>query len=429
MQIIRLEADSFKRLRAVDITPRGDMVMITGRNAQGKSSVLDSIQAALAGGRACPADPIRHGQKGASIRLDLGDLVVTRKFTKDGSTLTVTNAEGGKISSPQAMLDAMLGQISFDPLAFSKAKPRDQFDQLKDVAKVDLDLEKMDQLNQADFARRTDLNREAKAARAQLEDLRLPAGDVGEPRDVAKLIAEVQEASQARMTSQRERDDRQRIQNRIDAKRAEVEALRQKHEVLRGEIAELKALLSADPSTPEPADYDASIETLNEAIRTAQAHNDAIRVGQDALRKKTELETLATTKETAAQGLTESMAARQEAKEKALAGAKFPVPGLGLGEGIVTYNGVPLSQASSAEQLRISTALAMAANPKLKVVLIREGSLLDEQGLHLVAELAREKGYQVWMESVSNRKDVGVVIEDGQVSADNQEDEEGRATA
>ena len=428
MQIIRLEADSFKRLRAVDITPRGDMVMITGRNAQGKSSVLDSIQAALAGGRACPADPIRHGQKGASIRLDLGDLVVTRKFTKDGSTLTVTNAEGGKISSPQAMLDAMLGQISFDPLAFSKAKPRDQFDQLKDVAKVDLDLEKMDQLNQADFARRTDLNREAKAARAQLEGLRLPAGEVGEPRDVAKLIAEVQEASQARMTSQRERDDRQRIQNRIDAKRAEVDALRTKAMALQEEIKVLKAQVEAEPSTPEPEAYDASIETLNEAIRTAQVHNDAIRVGQDALRKKTELETLATTKETAAQGLTESMAARQEAKEKALAGAKFPVPGLGLGEGIVTYNGVPLSQASSAEQLRISTALAMAANPKLKVVLIREGSLLDEQGLHLVAELAREKGYQVWMESVSNRKDVGVVIEDGQVIADNQE-EESEATA
>ena len=158
MQIIQLSSENFKRLKAVEITPRGELVMVTGRNAQGKSSVLDSIQAALAGGRACPADPIRHGQKGASIRLDLGDLVVTRKFTKDGSTLTVTNAEGGKISSPQAMLDAMLGQISFDPLAFSKAKPRDQFDQLKDVAKVDLDLEKMDQLNQADFARRSDLH-------------------------------------------------------------------------------------------------------------------------------------------------------------------------------------------------------------------------------------------------------------------------------
>ena len=420
MQILQLSSENFKRLKAVEITPRGELVMVTGRNAQGKSSVLDSIQAALAGGRACPTDPIRHGQKGASIRLDLGDLVVTRKFTKDGSTLTVTNAEGGKISSPQAMLDAMLGQISFDPLAFSKAKPRDQFEQLKDVAKVDLDLEKMDQLNQADFARRTDLNREAKAARAQLEGLRLPAGDVGEPRDVAQLIAQVQEASQARMTSQRERDDRQRIQNRIDAKRAEVDALRTKAMALQEEIKVLKAQVEAEPSTPEPEAYDASIETLNEAIRTAQTHNETIRVGQDALRKKAELETLATTKETAAQGLTESMAARQEAKEKALAGAKFPVPGLGLGEGIVTYNGVPLSQASSAEQLRISTALAMAANPKLKVVLIREGSLLDEQGLHLVAEMAQKNGFQCWVESVSNRKDIGICIEDGQVLVDNQ---------
>ena len=237
---------------------------------------------------------------------------------------------------------------------------------------------------------------------------------------MAQLIAQVQEASQARMTSQRERDDRQRIQNRIDAKRAEVDALRTKAMALQEEIKVLKAQVEAEPSTPEPEAYDASIETLNEAIRTAQTHNETIRVGQDALRKKAELETLATTKETAAQGLTESMAARQEAKEKALAGAKFPVPGLGLGEGIVTYNGVPLSQASSAEQLRISTALAMAANPKLKVVLIREGSLLDEQGLHLVAEMAQKNGFQCWVESVSNRKDIGICIEDGQVLVDNQ---------
>ena len=420
MQIIRLEADNFKKLKAVEITPHGDLVMVTGRNAQGKSSGLDAIAAALSGAGACPVDPIRHGETSATIQLDLGEVIVTRRFTPAGSTLTLTNAEGSKISSPQKMLDSLLGSLTFDPLEFTRMKPRDQFEQLKDVAKVDLDLEKMDQLNQADFARRTDLNREAKAARAQLEGLRLPAGDVGEPRDVAQLIAQVQEASQARMTSQRERDDRQRIQNRIDAKRAEVDALRTKAMALQEEIKVLKAQVEAEPSTPEPEAYDASIETLNEAIRTAQTHNETIRVGQDALRKKAELETLATTKETAAQGLTESMAARQEAKEKALAGAKFPVPGLGLGEGIVTYNGVPLSQASSAEQLRISTALAMAANPKLKVVLIREGSLLDEQGLHLVAEMAQKNGFQCWVESVSNRKDIGICIEDGQVLVDNQ---------
>ena len=65
MQILSLQADNFKRLRAVQITPKGDLVLVAGRNAQGKSSVLDAISAALSGAGACPADPIRHGESSA----------------------------------------------------------------------------------------------------------------------------------------------------------------------------------------------------------------------------------------------------------------------------------------------------------------------------------------------------------------------------
>lgn len=60
-------------------------------------------------------------------------------------------------------------------------------------------------------------------------------------------------------------------------------------------------------------------------------------------------------------------------------------------------------------------AIALAANPKLPVVLIRDGSLLDEDGLRMVAEMAEARGAQVWLERVSNAGNVGVVIEDGRV--------------
>ena len=49
MKIVSLEAENYKRLKAVEITPDGNMVVIGGRNAQGKSSVLDAIWAALGG--------------------------------------------------------------------------------------------------------------------------------------------------------------------------------------------------------------------------------------------------------------------------------------------------------------------------------------------------------------------------------------------
>ena len=52
MRIVRLTASNVKRLKAVDITPDGTLQIITGRNAQGKTSVLDAIWLALGGGAA-----------------------------------------------------------------------------------------------------------------------------------------------------------------------------------------------------------------------------------------------------------------------------------------------------------------------------------------------------------------------------------------
>jgi hypothetical protein len=102
-------------------------------------------------------------------------------------------------------------------------------------------------------------------------------------------------------------------------------------------------------------------------------------------------------------------------KAEALLAAKFPVEGLGFGDTGVTLNGLPLEQASGAEQLRVSLAMGIALNPKLRVMLIRDGSLLDETSLALVGQMAERADMQVWIEMVADRGAAGVVIEDGMV--------------
>ncbi|MGN8821735.1 hypothetical protein ACTNC1_12740, partial [Atopobiaceae bacterium HCP3S3_A4] len=99
------------------------------------------------------------------------------------------------------------------------------------------------------------------------------------------------------------------------------------------------------------------------------------------------------------------------------ASATFPVEGLGFDETGVTFKGVPFSQASSAEQIRVSLAMAMALNPTLRVIRILDGSLLDDDSMQMVADAAKEGGYQVWIERVSDPSESAIVIEDGEVSA------------
>jgi hypothetical protein len=412
MKIVKLQAENVKRLVAVEIAPDGNVVEITGANGQGKTSVLDSIWWALAGTSSIQAEPIRKGETKARIKLDLGEIRVERRFTESGSTLVVENADGARFPGPQRMLDSLLGSLSFDPLGFTRLKPREQFDELRRVAEIDVDLDALDGKNRGDFERRTDLNREAKAARARADGIAVPADAPEAPVDTAALMDEMAGAAQANAEIEGRRArrtaavaDLAKMNDEIDAKHREAARLTREANELTQRAVELQARLDAAGPLPEPVD----VADLRRKIDAAAERNKGYAARQARAAALDEAQRL----ETEAAALTDAIAARNEAKAAAVARAKLPVPGLGLGDGVVTYNGVPLDQASGAEQLRVSLAIAMASNPRLRVIRITDGSLLDEASMALVAAMAAERDYQVWIERVDTSGRVGFVIEDG----------------
>jgi hypothetical protein len=110
-------------------------------------------------------------------------------------------------------------------------------------------------------------------------------------------------------------------------------------------------------------------------------------------------------------------------KDEALATAKYPIEGLGFDtvKREVIYNELPFDQASHAEQMKTSMAIGMAINPKLRIMRIKDGSLLDDKTLAIVAAMAEEHDFQVWIECVSTTGKVGIYLEDGEVKAVNEE--------
>src|ERR1035437_1668436 len=127
MKIIRFEAENIKKLRVVEITPSGNIVEITGANGAGKTSILDSIWYALGGAENIPSVPLRKGAKNGHVKLDLGEIVVMRRFSSSGSTdLRVESKDGTALKSPQSILDRLVGSLTFDPLEFSRMKPTEQ---------------------------------------------------------------------------------------------------------------------------------------------------------------------------------------------------------------------------------------------------------------------------------------------------------------
>ena len=425
MRIVKLEAENIKALRAVEITPTGHLVEITGRNGQGKTSVLDSIWWALAGASAVDPVPIRTGETEARIRLDLGEIVVTRHFRegKDGgfpSRLTVETAEGARFPSPQALLDGLLGALAFDPLAFSRLPAREQYIQIRDM--VGLDFAGAEESNRADYAERTDANQVAKVKRAAADSIDVPVNAPVEPVSVTALMAELDAADNAnRELSQRAirrasvlkvAADLEAKADRSDARAAELRKEADRFAAIAAnerELANSERKFAADaPPLPDPIDT----APIRDRIAGAEQVNAAVASHE----RKAELAREAGTAETESKRLTAAMDARKADMLKRLEAADMPVDGLGMADGAVTLHSRPLVQASDAEKLDVSCAIAMRQNARLKVLRIRDGSLLDEESKARIAAKAAEQGYQVWMECVDSSGKIGIVIEAGEVA-------------
>ena len=111
------------------------------------------------------------------------------------------------------------------------------------------------------------------------------------------------------------------------------------------------------------------------------------------------------------------MAKIENNKANALAKTKFPIKGLAIDDDGVTFEDIPFVQCSAAQRIRISVAIGLAMNPELRILLIREGSLLDDKNLAMVAKMADDADAQVWLERVSKGSECQVIIEDGEVVA------------
>ena len=138
MKIIELKSENVKRIKAVEIKPSSNMVILEGKNEQGKTSILDSIAYTLGGTKLIPEKPIRDGEESAEVFIDIGDYKITRKWKLGGkSTVKLETKDGMGLKSPQMILDALVGDLAFDPMSFCQKKKEERVKILKDIAKLD----------------------------------------------------------------------------------------------------------------------------------------------------------------------------------------------------------------------------------------------------------------------------------------------------
>lgn len=422
LHVVSLQAENVKRLRAITINPSSNMVLIGGENAQGKTTTLDCIELALAGARAIPVEPVRRGERKARIVLDLGDIVVERTFSPKGTALEVRNAEGVPQKSPQALLDKLCAKVAFDPLGFAREEPKKQDEILKQVLGVDFS--QLDAQRESLFTRRRDTKRDAKALEARVDAMVTHSGVPAEEVSVTDLTRELDRLRDKADENRIARESLAAAKNSVDWKDGELQLNADRIMNLKLELAqaeqerdrliEAKATLereAADAQLVVDAIVEPDTAGVRKQIADADETNRKVRENAERKRLTAQLKQLEETVES----LTADIEEIDVSKAQRLSEAKFPVPGLGFDETGPTLNGIPLSQCSQAERLRVSVAIGAALNPRVKVMLVRDGSLLDDKSMALLAQLAQETDSQIWVERVSDRDESAVIIEDGLV--------------
>jgi len=443
MRILQFVAENFKRIRIVEIIPTKRVTKITGKNGQGKTSVLDALWALFAGKRGIPDKPVRRGADRSRLRAVIGDddgkplLIATRTIATDRTTtLTVEAAPGAEptVGTPQAVLDALIGQMSFDPIAFIHADKNSQVEILRTLIKLDLDVDAENDLIKKEYDERTNLKKKAKDLESQAAAVTYSPNLPKEKVDEQAILAEIDKAGQrnkeldkiaaakrdlgaaADKAGQAVKDNERTIATQSDT----IAALEQQLERVRKTLEAAQSIhvqLMTDEAAAKQAFQEApaaelvDVGSLLEDLRAAQLINREIerrtRFEQlDAERKKTERE---------AEARTRSIADREERKRSALSDAKMPIEGLTFDEHGVFFQGIPLEQLGEAEQIRVGLALAMASNPKLRAVPIAHGESLDDDGLAMIESMAEQQNFQIFMARVDSTGAVGIVLADGRV--------------
>lgn len=409
LRIVHLQAQNTMRLRAVEIIPEGDVIVLGGRNAQGKSAVLRTIEIGLRGMKAAPPEPVHAGEHSAEIILDLGDFVIERsiKAAGKGHELIVRRPDGTRVEKPQAVLDALYSARTLDALEFARLAPAKQAETLR--ALVGLDFAADDQARATLYDERTQENRalrdlEGKLREAPPKHHPCPA----EPVSIDALTMAFTAAVSARDANARAIDV---ADSATRAREVAEDALHAAQKTLAlAQQRETAAMAAADAIDPEGDD--AAVEAARAAMGAAEATNQHVRENQQRakLLADIKIQTLICDQMTA------DIDAIDQRKRDALAAAPWPVPGLGFDDdGTVTLNGHPLEQASQAETIRLGVAIGAALNPRLKILLVHDGSLLDPESMAALVATARDHGCQLWIEDARTTDPAAVIIEDGAV--------------
>lgn len=426
LKIIKAEVTNYQNIEHQLIEFDGRNIMIvSGKNESGKSSLLRAI-ASPVNSQVIPLTPIKKGEEKASVKLKIGGIMdgVEKVYQVDlffspqhkKGQLVVSDKEGSKITDRKSMLDTIVGDISFDIMEFirmaktttgkfSKAGVKDQVEILKGFLSVaektilhKIATDHAQLMEQRKFAKHDLATDEAllKNSTYTQEDIKkyAEAKDVEIAKDKLKFVEKNQSKYDRYVSFKEEQELELKTKTeRVNKLTLELSQLNKEIPEVEAKIESCDKYLEANPDRPTSSAITEEIEEINafntqvEKIAEYKGLFIKIKERKETIEKQTaDLEQM------------------RSSKAEVFANSKMPVEGLEFTEEAVLFNGLPFNDEhiNTAKIIEVGARISMAMNPNLRVITIKDGSLLDKETTAMLFNLVEEKGYQLLMEVVDH---------------------------
>lgn len=413
VKINQLELENVKRIKAVKVEPtQNGLTIIGGKNAQGKTSVLDAIAWALGGEDFRPTKADREGSvTKPNLKVTLSNGIIVERKGKN-SSLKVTDPSGAKAG--QTLLNSFIEKLALNIPKFMEANDKEKANTLLQIIGVGPQLVELERQEKEAYQRRLTAyqiaDQKKKFAKEQPYYSDAPK-ELISPQD---LINEQQEILAKNGENARKRQLVSQFSYQVNTLSDEVAALKQRLDQKQAElneamnnlnIAKTDALNLIDQSTEELENNLRSIEDINSKVRAnmakEKAEMDAEEANQEWSKCDKELKDV------------------RKAKLDLLNGSDLPLPELSIEESELVYKGQKWDNMSSAEQLIVATSIVRKLNPECGFVLVDKLEQMDIDTMKEFGEWAEQEGLQVIGTRVSTGGECSIIIEDGCVKEQN----------
>lgn len=409
VKIMALEAENVKRIKAVALTPLPTgLTLVGGNNNQGKTSVLDALAWALGGDRFRPDAAQRDGALApAHLKVTLSNGVVVERKGKNAS-LTVTDPTGRR--SGQQLLNAFVEPLALDLPRFMDATDKEKADILLRIIGIGTELHARDLEIKALYDKRTFTGQLASQKKHFAEELLSYPDAPEQPVSASDLIRQQQDILARNGENQRKRAQLTQLSDLLERQKKVVADLefqltgeKQRLATMQADV-KIAQTTAADLQDESTAALEASIRDIEETNRKVRANLEKARAEDEAAQYTAEYDQL-----------TEAIAQKRADRMALLNGADLPLPGLGVEDGTLTYNGKHWRDMSGSDQLRVAAAIVRRLNPDCGFVLLDKLEQMDMDTLRSFAAWLEAEGLQAIATRVSTGSECQIIIEDGMV--------------